>query len=737
MWNWYTNNNPVRKLKNKVEEQKMKTKNKSFKRLFAFLVALVMVTALVPSVIFAADPTFPDVPTTHWAYDYIEKLAKAEIIGGYADGTFGPEDNVTRQQAAKMIAGAADLEAGINFTSKFTDLDKVAAELKPFVLALEENKVAGGFADGSFGPTLNIKRSQAAKMIVKAFGIVKGGTAVSFADPVADATDQSYIDILASNGIVKGYTEDGKQLFKPYNLVTRAQLAKMIVEAMEWEPELVSVKAMDQTVAQRTTAPTTAELKFLVNGQVYTATSFEEVFGNEYTLTFSYSAAAPGTSAEKAEGKVNVTALVEFKYAVQVTDDLGKKIPATITSADYADVEIVAPTAPVKVTEYGLYDSAYIVSLTGDAKVDTSEKLDFVAYGDTNAVIVATKGLNGLGQEIDLKAYPEAVTSSKVSVAHYTTGVVTNAVGTTTFEIKWTGILEKNQLVVEVKAARVASAIDNANLKVQWDATGNGTFTIAATYIDLLDQYEAEFDYADLASGEALVLRMRNPLGATVTPAGNAYALETKGVYTVTVSVYKDSVFARNLGSFTIEAVDLTNVTKVDYELKFALPTATELDANPLPSNTKKTLNLVIKAYKAGVPQTDPSISPTLVAETSDVKIATISGLTVTAVGPGTATITLYTVDGSVKTAVATISVLVKNSTPQILTLKATAANGKVTGTDVAATLAGDLASPDLPATVPFAADMIEGVVYSASDKTVVITLKALYGGKVFTYPTN
>ena len=232
MWNWYNNNNPVRKLKNKVEEQKMKTKNKSFKRLFAFLVALVMVTALVPSVIFAADPTFPDVPTTHWAYDYIEKLAKAEIIGGYADGTFGPEDNVTRQQAAKMIAGAADLEAGINFTSKFTDLDKVAAELKPFVLALEENKVAGGFADGSFGPTLNIKRSQAAKMIVKAFGIVKGGTAVSFADPVADATDQSYIDILASNGIVKGYTEDGKQLFKPYNLVTRAQLAKMIVEAM-------------------------------------------------------------------------------------------------------------------------------------------------------------------------------------------------------------------------------------------------------------------------------------------------------------------------------------------------------------------------------------------------------------------------------------------------------------------------------------------------------------------------
>ena len=80
MWNWYNNNNPVRKLKNKVEEQKMKTKNKSFKRLFAFLVALVMVTALVPSVIFAADPTFPDVPTKYWAYDHIEALAKSANI---------------------------------------------------------------------------------------------------------------------------------------------------------------------------------------------------------------------------------------------------------------------------------------------------------------------------------------------------------------------------------------------------------------------------------------------------------------------------------------------------------------------------------------------------------------------------------------------------------------------------------------------------------------------------------
>jgi len=230
----------------------MKTKNKSFKRLFAFLVALVMVTALVPSVIFAAEPTFPDVPADYWAYDYIETLAAKKVVGGYADGTFGPKNNVTRQQAAKMIAKAAGLEASEGFVSKFTDFDKVASDMKASVLAVEDNKVVGGFPDGSFGPTKNITRSQAAKMIVLAFGLAKGSNPVDFDDPVADATDQSYIDILASNGIVGGYKEGGKTLYKPANLLTREQLAKMIVEAMELELEIMEVKAVNSKTVEAT-----------------------------------------------------------------------------------------------------------------------------------------------------------------------------------------------------------------------------------------------------------------------------------------------------------------------------------------------------------------------------------------------------------------------------------------------------------------------------------------------------
>ena len=55
----------------------------------------------------AASTSFPDVPASSAYYTAITDLAARGIIGGYADGTFGPGDPVTRQQFAKMIVKTA------------------------------------------------------------------------------------------------------------------------------------------------------------------------------------------------------------------------------------------------------------------------------------------------------------------------------------------------------------------------------------------------------------------------------------------------------------------------------------------------------------------------------------------------------------------------------------------------------------------------------------------------------
>lgn len=53
--------------------------------------------------------TFTDVPVSHWANGYVAKAASLGIIGGYGDGRFGPSDDVTYEQAIKMVVSAIGL----------------------------------------------------------------------------------------------------------------------------------------------------------------------------------------------------------------------------------------------------------------------------------------------------------------------------------------------------------------------------------------------------------------------------------------------------------------------------------------------------------------------------------------------------------------------------------------------------------------------------------------------------
>jgi hypothetical protein len=46
---------------------------------------------------------FKDVPETHWAYEAIEELSEMSIINGYEDGTFKPDEAVTRAELATML----------------------------------------------------------------------------------------------------------------------------------------------------------------------------------------------------------------------------------------------------------------------------------------------------------------------------------------------------------------------------------------------------------------------------------------------------------------------------------------------------------------------------------------------------------------------------------------------------------------------------------------------------------
>lgn len=68
----------------------------------------------------AAKALFKDVPTNHYAYDAISWAYDFEIIGGYPDGTFRPNQAVTEQQFAKILVTYFDLEIVPEELDKFT-----------------------------------------------------------------------------------------------------------------------------------------------------------------------------------------------------------------------------------------------------------------------------------------------------------------------------------------------------------------------------------------------------------------------------------------------------------------------------------------------------------------------------------------------------------------------------------------------------------------------------------------
>ncbi len=110
---------------------------------------------------------FTDVESGRWSEEYILAAFENGIAGGMGDGIFAPEKPVTRQDAAVMLKRVCDkygIEL-TNNEKAFSDDDKIASYAKDSVKALSGAGVINGFEDGTFRPENTLTRAQAAKMI--------------------------------------------------------------------------------------------------------------------------------------------------------------------------------------------------------------------------------------------------------------------------------------------------------------------------------------------------------------------------------------------------------------------------------------------------------------------------------------------------------------------------------------------------------------------------------------------
>lgn len=131
-----------------------------------------LATSVAPA--FAQTPaqSFPDVPPTHAAFSAVEYLKSKGMVQGKPDGTFGPNDKLTRAAAIKiLVAGLASGEdiTAAGTTSGYNDMAQVGWAIPYVELAHKKFKIIDPpNQKPSFNPSAIVKKSEFIKMAVSA-----------------------------------------------------------------------------------------------------------------------------------------------------------------------------------------------------------------------------------------------------------------------------------------------------------------------------------------------------------------------------------------------------------------------------------------------------------------------------------------------------------------------------------------------------------------------------------------
>lgn len=146
--------------------------------------------------------TLTDIPDR--SKEKINYLIDEEVIFGYPDGTFKPKNSVSRKEAAAMIGRALDLENEKQET-KFPD---VPSDLyaSGYIASATEKGIITGHTDGTFKPDDAVTRAQMAIIISRAFKLDETG-GQAFSDVSKNSYYHDAINLIASAGISVGYPD--------------------------------------------------------------------------------------------------------------------------------------------------------------------------------------------------------------------------------------------------------------------------------------------------------------------------------------------------------------------------------------------------------------------------------------------------------------------------------------------------------------------------------------------------
>jgi hypothetical protein len=180
-----------------------------------------------------AKVTFSDIPQGYWARPMIIALAQRGILTGFPDGTFRPNQPVTRAEFATMIQktfAAKKMQQRLQFKDVASDFWAL-----PQINEATETGFMRGYPNNTFEPAQNIPRVQVLVSLVNGLGLKaknEPAKALQGYQDAASIPQYAADEVAAATELGLQYSNPDLQLLRPNQEATRADIANLLYQAL-------------------------------------------------------------------------------------------------------------------------------------------------------------------------------------------------------------------------------------------------------------------------------------------------------------------------------------------------------------------------------------------------------------------------------------------------------------------------------------------------------------------------
>lgn len=172
------------------------------------------------------NPELTDMNNQYWFSRNMLYLYKEGIMNGYMTGELRPHQQITRGEAIILLVNALGLP--LNNSTTFVDV-ATASAAAGHIGAAAQHGIVNGFTDGTFRPNQAVTRAEMSILIANAYQLSDVDVAgVSFKDLPAKLSGYDHMRRIVANGIAQGYAD---QTFRPHEYMSRSTFAVFLSRA--------------------------------------------------------------------------------------------------------------------------------------------------------------------------------------------------------------------------------------------------------------------------------------------------------------------------------------------------------------------------------------------------------------------------------------------------------------------------------------------------------------------------